>query len=36
MEALYASLWSWGMEEEDDITFKYCKGVDEYGKHIEP
>ena len=28
MEALYANLWSWGMEEEDGITFSDWKEVD--------
>ena len=30
MEALYASVRSWGTEEEDDIPFPSWKGVDEY------
>ena len=28
MEALYASIQSWSTEEEDDILFPDCKGVD--------
>ena len=29
MEGLYASVWSWGMEEEVDLNFPYWKGFDE-------
>ena len=29
MEALYASVRSWGTEEEDTIPFPYWKGFDE-------
>ena len=30
MEAFYASVQSWGTEEEDNIPFPSWKGVDEY------
>ena len=30
MEALYASTWSWGTEEEDNTPFPEWKGVYEY------
>ena len=30
MEVLYASIRSWGTEEEDNTPLPYCKGVDEY------
>ena len=36
MEALYASIWSWGTEEEDDIHLLYWKGVYEYQDPVEP
>ena len=34
MEALYASLCSWGTEEEDNIPFPYWKGIDEYQEPV--
>ena len=36
MEALYTSVRSWGMEEEDGIPFPYWKGVDEYRDPVDP
>ena len=36
MEALYVFVQSWGMEEEYDIPFPTCKGVDEYRGPVEP
>ena len=30
MEVLYAFIWSWGMEVEDDTNFPEWNGVDEY------
>ena len=36
MEALYVSVQSWGTEEEDDIIFPYCKGVDDYRNPVYP
>ena len=36
MEGLYASIWSWVMEEEYGIPFPDCNGVDEYRYHVEP
>ena len=36
MEFLYASLRSWGMEEEDDITFSEFKGFNEYRYPVDP
>ena len=36
MEALYASVRSWGAEEEDYIHFPYWKGVDEYRDPVDP
>ena len=36
MEALYASIRSWGMEEEGNIPFPSWKGVDEYRDPVDP
>ena len=36
MEDLYASVRSWVTEEEDEIHFPYCKGVDEYRYPVDP
>ena len=36
MEALYSSVWSWGEEEEEEITFTSWKGVYEYRDPVEP
>ena len=36
MEALYASVRSWGMKEEDGIPFPEWKGVDEYWDPVDP
>ena len=36
MEALYASVQSWGTEEEDDVPFPTWKGVDEYWEPVNP
>ena len=36
MEALYASVRSWGMEEQDNTPFPYWKGVDEYQDPVDP
>ena len=36
MEALYASIRSWGTEEEDKITSPDLKGVGEYRYHVDP
>ena len=36
MGALYASLRSWGMEEEGVIPFPDWKGVDEYRDPVDP
>ena len=35
MEALYASVRSWGIEEEDGIPLPDQKGVDEYRDPVE-
>ena len=35
-EALYASVRSWGTEEEGETTFPYWKGVEEYQDSVEP
>ena len=35
-EALYESVRSWGMEEEDNINFTDWKGVDEYRDTVDP
>ena len=36
MKALYKSVWSWGTEEEDKITFPDWKGVDDYRDFVDP
>ena len=36
MEALYASMRSWGTEEEGNIPSPSCKGVDEYRDPVDP
>ena len=36
MEALYASIQLWAMEEEYDIPFSIWKGVDEYQEPLDP
>ena len=36
MEALYVSVRSRGMEEEEDTPFTYWKGVDEYQDPVYP
>ena len=36
MEALYASVRSWGTEEEEKIPFTSWKGVDEYQDPVVP
>ena len=36
MEALYASIWSWGTEEEDNTPFPDWKGVEEYWDPVDP
>ena len=36
METLYASVQSWGTEEEDNIPFPDWKGVDEYQYPVYP
>ena len=36
MEALYASVWSWGKEEDDNIPFPSWKGVAEYWEPVYP
>ena len=36
MEALYASVHSWGTEEDDDIPFTSWKGVGEHQDPVEP
>ena len=35
MEALYASVQSWGTEEEGDIPFPSWQGVDEYRDRVD-
>ena len=36
MVALYASVWSWGTEEEEGNPFLYWKGVGEYRDPVVP
>ena len=36
IEALYASEWSWGIEEEDGTHFPDWKGVDDYWDPVDP
>ena len=36
VEALHASVQSWGMEEEYDIPLTYWKVVDEYRDAVDP
>ena len=36
MKALYASLQSWGTEEEDNTNLPSWKGVDEYRDPVDP
>ena len=36
MEALYASVRSWGTEEEDDIPFPSWKRVEKYREPVDP
>ena len=36
IRALYASVWSWGTEKEEDIPFPFWKGVEEYREPVDP
>ena len=36
MESLYAYVWAWCMEEEDNINLPYWNVVDEYLNPVEP